>query len=234
MNMKLLGAAAVLAAAAMVGSASAATLNSSATTAGKFSLKIYNFDAGGSSANAAATVANVDAQALAGSLVFNGSYTGDLDFFLDTRNGPAGGAPTIADFLATGNGSATGFSGADFNDLILSDGAGSGDPVFGTTTFFDFTADITSALYGDVTHDDGISLLDDGVTVASSAPPTTVKDTPYAFNGGAFRLIYAAANGDPSVLKVDVAAVPLPATLFLMLGALGGLGAMSRRRRAAA
>ncbi|WP_340109984.1 VPLPA-CTERM sorting domain-containing protein [Pikeienuella sp. HZG-20] len=228
MNIKSLAAAAVLAAAAMVGSASAATLNSSVTTTGKFNLKIYNFDAGGSAANAAATVANVDAQASAGKLVFNGTYTGNLDFFLDTP----GGAPTIAEFLATSGGSYVGFSNANFNNLILSEGAGSSSPVFRTTTFFDFTAEITDGLYGTVTHDDGISVLDDGVTVASSAPPTTVKDTDYAFNGGAFRLIYAAANGDPSVLKV--AAVPLPATLFLMLGALGGLGAMSRRRRVAA
>ncbi|MEX2519173.1 MAG: VPLPA-CTERM sorting domain-containing protein [Paracoccaceae bacterium] len=228
MNMKFLAAAAVLAAASIVGSASAATLNSSMTTTGSFDLKIYNFDAGGSADAAAATEANIAAQA--GNLVFSGTYTGDLSFFLDTP----GGAPTIAEFLATGGGSLIGFSGANFNDLILSDGAGSSDPVFGTTTFFDFSAEITSSLFGTVTHDDGISLLDDGVTVASSAPPTTVLDTDYAFNGGVFRLIYAAANGDPSVLNVDVQAVPLPATLFLMLGALGGLGVMSRRRRAAA
>lgn len=219
----------VVTAAAMAGSASAATLNSSATTTGKFHLNIYNFDAGGDANAAAATVANIDAQQLAGTRVFTGTYTGDLDFFLDTP----GGAPTIAEFLATGGGSSIGFSHADFNDLILSDGAGSSDPVFGTTTFFDFTADISSGLYGDITHDDGISLLDDGVTVASSAPPTTVKTTSYGFNGGAFRLIYAAANGDPSVLNVDVQAVPLPASALLLVGALGGLGFVSRRRRAA-
>ncbi|QIE54075.1 VPLPA-CTERM sorting domain-containing protein [Pikeienuella piscinae] len=205
----------VVTAAAMVGSAHAAT----------FSIDIYNFDANGIEADAAATAANVGAQTLLETV----SYSGPLDFSVDAANGLS----TIGDFFASGSGSVSGLS-AGVAGLTLSSGAGSSSAVFRTTTFLDITANFASGFYGDIMHDDGISLFDDGilVTAASAQPPTTQITTAYSFDGGAFRLIYAAANGDPSVLNVSQ--VPLPATALLLVGAIGGLGFVSRRRRAAA
>lgn len=202
----------VVAAGAMAGSAHAAT----------FSIDIYNFNAGGVMGNADATAANVAARSAAETFE-TVSYSGVIDFNI----GKDGTQATIGEFFASGSGAVSGLS-AGTAALTLSQGG------FNTTTFLDFSANLPGSFYGDIMHDDGVSLFDDGVlvTTASAQPPTTQITTPYSFSGGAFRLIYAAANGDPSVLNVSQ--VPLPATALLLVGALGGLGFVSRRRRAAA
>ncbi|RYH05909.1 VPLPA-CTERM sorting domain-containing protein [Tropicimonas sp. IMCC6043] len=88
---------------------------------------------------------------------------------------------------------------------------------------------------GSVLHDDGISAYDDGVLVslASAADPTRAITTEFLFNGGDFRLIYAAANGNPEVLSVTTTPIPLPAGGLLLLSGLGGFAAFARRRKAA-
>lgn len=228
MNIKLLSAASAAAIIVALGSASASTLT------GEFGLHIYNFHAGDAGA-ASATLDNVNAQFSAGSTVYNGSYIGDLSFSLDTRGGPQGGAPTIGEFLDSGGGvTGVGLGLHDWMDRTLSTGNGSGDTAFGTTTIFDFTGFSAGPLNFTINHDDGITFLDGNglaLTTPGSANPTSEIQTSFYFGGGDFRLIYAAANGDPSILHVDVAAVPLPASFLLLLGALGGFGVVSRRRR---
>lgn len=105
-----------------------------------------------------------------------------------------------------------------------------------TTTFFDIVGTFTDGFTLLVDHDDGMTAFDDGVQIASHAGPTTVITTPVnGFDGGEFRMIYAASNGDPSVLMVDaqstvIDTVPLPAGLPLLLTGFAGLALLRRRR----
>lgn len=186
-----------------------------------FTIDIYNYNAGGSANAASATVANVDANAL--NFVDRITYTGALNF------GLVNPVNTILAFLQTGGGMISGVD-ADLN-RTLSTGQGTGGGKFQITTLFDITASFGSGFFGTIRHDDGITVLDDGEEIAASAAPTTAINTAYDFSGGAFRLIYAAANGNPSVLQVDAtpALVPLPAPALLLLSALAGLGFVSRR-----
>jgi hypothetical protein len=198
-----------------------------ATVSGTFIIDIYNYDAGHNSAEASATDANIASHTKLTTI----TYTGALDFKTDT----ASGAPSIAEFLNTGSGSYTVPVGVDLSSIVLSEGSGSGaSQQFGTTTLFDIKATAFNAIIdgtGNISHDDGITFFDDGTPTASSAGPTTQIITPFTFDGGSFRLIYAAANGDPSVLHVEGTVVPLPATALLLLSGLAGLLAMTGLRK---
>lgn len=186
-----------------------------ATLTGIFNVDIYTYNAGGVAANADATEANLAGKTLTAS----GTYIGALDFF--TTGSPS---PTVAGFLGSGTGA---FS------LGVGDASGQmTSGTFQTTTLFDFTSNFTGGFAGNIQHDDGISLYDDGVLItgASAAKPTANGDTDYAFSGGDFRLVYSAANGNPEELNVDVSAVPLPAAAWLFGSALLGLVAVKRRK----
>ena len=168
-----------LAAIAIGGAASAATLN------GTFNIDIYNYDAGGSSAAAAATAANV---AVHGPATVSVIYTGDLNF------STTGGGSSIQDFLDSGGGT---IIGPDLSAYALSAGS------FGTTTLFDITFNAAAGISGTISHDDGISLYNNGFVVADSSNPTVEIDTDYSLSAGSVRLIYSAANGDPEILNVE-------------------------------
>ena len=128
-----------------------------------------------------------------------------------------------------------GIIGADFaaetflQNTLLSQGT------YVTTTFFEILGSFaTDALVGStITHDDGITLIaDNGQTGGVSAPPTSSITTAFTAEAGDFTLLYASANGNPSILRVDanLAPVPLPAGGLLLLGAIGGLAALRRRK----
>ena len=199
---------------------------SAATVSGTFNVKVVN-QTNLNSTQSEATIGNFNTYYGLGSDGANRdtfTYTGDL-FFGDS-------AATIASWLAT---NATGIvAGLDatVGGKLLSacciDATPNGTA---TTTFFLFEG-VGNFGASDfvITHDDGIAVYDDGVWIGGNNGPTS-KVTTYVngFNGGAFSLLYVATNGNPSILKV--AAVPLPAGGLLLIGAIGGLAALRRRKR---
>lgn len=227
MNLKLtiLAAATALALTSFVSGAQAATLS------GVFEVQVVNFDAGGSRSGARADRTNFDTRFAAADASRKDTFTykGSLDFFI--ANPTNEDLENISDFLNSNGAGTVSDLDAGVAGLRLS------NPQFRTTTLFSFTEVFSNAFDTRVTHDDGFTIYDDGAELIGFANPTGIRTTPTTgtvnFSGGEFNLVYSAANGNPSKLLVEgegIAAVPLPASAFLLLGAMGGLGAVSRRR----
>lgn len=211
------------------------------TLSGTFEVRVVNYSTGGgSSSNSIADQNNFDTRFNASQLANDGrsdvfTYTGALDFFIDNLNPTNGDNEKIADFFLV-NGTATPVgtvSGLDAGvaDLQLS------KPTFAITTLFEFTEVYSNAFETRVTHDDGFSIYDDGASLISFANPTGIRTTPktgtVTFTGGEFKLVYAAANGNPSKLLVEgngVPAVPLPAPALMLISGIGAFAAMRRRK----
>jgi len=194
-----------------------------------FMIDFYNFDAAGVRDDTFASEANLVGR----TAIDTFTYTGPLDFRIDTRSGPDGGVPSVADFFATGGGILSGLD-VDLSTYDLSSGGGSGDPSWGRTTILDITATISASYGGDIVHDDGITLFADGVVIAAAAGPTPEKTTSFFYDGSDWRLIYAAANGDPSILEVDGPTpnpIPVPPAGLLLMAGVGGLTLVTRRRK---
>lgn len=197
---------------------------SAATLTGTFNVEAANVS-GVNSSQSEATVTNFD-NAFAGTYKDTFTYTGALNF----GTSDSSDATTIGDWLATGGGTITTLD-STFADLQLSSPNINNGTA--TTTFFSFVMNIPSAVTEfAVRHDDGMTIYDDGTLLGGFQNPTSVRNTSVSgFDGGEFRLIYVATNGDPSILEVS--AVPLPAGGLLLLTALGGVAALRRRRKAA-
>jgi hypothetical protein len=108
----------------------------------------------------------------------------------------------------------------------------------GTLVSFTGQVTVTNGETFTVTHDDGLTLIIDGLNLAFSAGPTSPTTTIATYGGPsgtfAFQLVYGECCGGPAVLQVDLpftAAVPEPETYALMLAGFGALGFVARRRR---
>jgi len=215
-----------------------ATSASAATVGGTFSVFSVNV----SDVNAAESSATLDNffDAQSGALgAFNGADEFEYEGLLDFRVGGGNTAGTsIEDFLDTGTGTVSDLD-STFGDLQLSNPnikKGSA-----TTTFFAFLLqDVLGAGTLTFTHDDGIrafELTEGGpIDIGSSIDegrPTGERVTQIEFGGGQLAFIYVATNGNPSVLEVDLAPVPLPASLSFLLAGFGGLALLRRRNKTA-
>jgi hypothetical protein len=197
-----------------------------ATLTGTFSFTVYNYDSAGDRANAfasSAVLANIGARQNLISDSF--TYTGALSFGTTGPN-----TTTIGQWLATGGGTVSGLDSTVANRQLSNGG-------YRATSFFVVTAQFAQGFDATITHDDGISVFDDGTQLATFAQPTTVRTTiANGFDGGAWSLFYVAANGNPSILRVTgddlPTPVPVPAALPLMLAGLGALSLLRRRKPA--
>jgi PEP-CTERM motif len=82
-----------------------------------------------------------------------------------------------------------------------------------------------------ITHDDGVSVFDNGIQVNStvSGPTSVVTDTVDITTTGDITLYYSRQNGTPSILQVS--AVPEPSTWAMMILGFVGVGFMAYRRK---
>jgi hypothetical protein len=73
------------------------------------------------------------------------------------------------------------------------------------------------------------------LSAAYNAGASTLGSTSLSFTGSSISFNFASQGAGTAVFDINsssVSAVPLPAAGFLLLGALGGLGAMRRRKKA--
>jgi hypothetical protein len=158
---------------------------------GTFTIDIYNGDGGGSEGGNRVQALESN-ELITGEPLATVTYVGPLDFGLG-----AGGADTIGAFFASGSGT---FSGLDEGTAALT----LSSPTFAATTVFDITFAEGAISDGNIVHDDGIGLYVDKelITDPADAAPATEASTDFGSPAGQYRLIYVAANGNPSILRV--------------------------------
>jgi ABC-type amino acid transport substrate-binding protein len=145
----------------------------------------------------------------------------------------------VNDFL-TSNGMVTSYTTglALAVATALSNGLPAGNPgALGTLVYLTGNITVTNGQTVSVTHDDGISLVINGVNVISAPLPTSPTTSTGTYTGASgtfgFQLAYGECCGNPAVLNM---AVPVPgpvvgAGLPGLVASLGGFGWLRLRRR---
>lgn len=155
---------------------------------------------------------------------------GAPDATFTVPNGPinffSGGLYTIGEFLSNGGATCSGAAcGSPMDDGV-------------NGTFLVMTGDVTVST-GDVftvTHDDGLTLIINGINLGFNPGPTAPVVSTETWTGPsgtfAFQLVYGECCGAPAVLQTSLplAGVPEPTSLMLMGSGLLGLAGAVRRK----
>jgi hypothetical protein len=107
---------------------------------------------------------------------------------------------------------------------------------FSKGTLVDFKGSITVATGEDFTvrHDDGLTLIIDGINLGFSVGPTSPTVTTKTYSGPSgtfpFELVYGECCGGPAVLQVEVTIPETSSTLMLLLLSVGILAVLARQK----
>jgi hypothetical protein len=199
------------------------------------------------SANVLAGSACVNTAAALNATIANGiACAGAAPITFNTNTGPGNvlnystpPGTQVNDFL-TSNGMVTTYTTGQALAIAtaLSNGLAAGDPAArGTLVYLTGNITVSNGQTISITHDDGVSLVINGLAVISAPGPTSPELSTGTYTGATgtfgFQLAYGECCGNPAQLNM---AVPVPgpvvgAGLPGLVASLGGFGWLRLRRR---